>query len=358
MIIRKLAIIVALVSMTGMAVSAAELADLVKKLGSAVDADRAAAIEEIRKIKDADETLKKIEVTEKMENQQLFILRRIIGDYLVNKSPLKPIEPTTLKPFGEDKSTGAKGNADLLVDQDKKIIVMNGEFFLEQGPLEYLVVTKGPNARLHETITGVYAIPRDICTAMLVCAYTYAGELSEDGKINLPKDAGVMVSIEFEWELPHAKMGVEQDPEKKDPPPVVGEKKVVRVPIEYFAWNAQTEKTMKRMPFAFTGSKFEKDPESGKMIFMADFEKSIVAVKADQYAVMNTPLDTRDIDPQHVAGYGVNRHITPARGTKCRVVFEPWAGAELTAADLKDSGDKKLPGEAPAAAPTEVKGEK
>ena len=90
--------------------------------------------------------------------------------------------------------------------------------------------------------------------------------------------------------VPHAKSadGVE----------VAGaEKKTMRIPIEYCVWNSQTEKTMKRSPFAFTGSKFEKDPETKKMVFKADEEKSIVAVKTDPYAIMNTPLDMRDVDP-------------------------------------------------------------
>ena len=67
-----------------------------------------------------------------------------------------------LTPFGEDAKEGKKGNPDLLVDKDSKIIVMNGEFCLEQGPLEYLVVSKGPEAKLHETIIAVKATPRDI----------------------------------------------------------------------------------------------------------------------------------------------------------------------------------------------------
>ncbi|HYF48033.1 MAG TPA: YdjY domain-containing protein, partial [Planctomycetota bacterium] len=296
--------------------------------------------------------LKKLETEVKMEPRQLLTLRRLLGDIVINKSPLKPLDPATLVAFGEEKEKGIAGNPEILIDKDKKIIAMNGEFCLETGPLEYLVVSKGQNARLHETIVAVNAIPRDICTALLVCNYTYAGELGEDGKINLPKDAGIMVSIEFDYEVPHANLkprAENPDMQERSEDPKVEFKKV-RVPIEYFVWNAQTEQPMKRNPFAFTGSKFEKD-ENGKPIFMADLEKSIVAVKLDPYAVMNTPMDMRDVDPQHSAGYAINRHVCPPRKTKCRVVFEPWSGGELKEEDLKDTGDTKKPGTPAAATP-------
>ncbi|HYG73569.1 MAG TPA: YdjY domain-containing protein [Planctomycetota bacterium] len=424
---------------------ASDVSALVKKLASENEEERAAAIAELKKLGDAaQQALAKIEVTESLQPQQLVIVRKFLGELQVQKSALKPVDLGELTPFMADAEKGKTGDPNILINKDKKLVVMNGDFALEQGPLEFLVVTRGPNARLHETIVAVQARPRDICWALLACAYTYAGELGEDGKINLPKDAGVMISVEFLWESPHANMdtGIDiprlfagfklkeaqleklkgadranllldmdtdlhflrhmldrdlsdsggkflarspfaekemQDPRliyddakrkaiiaaceeyipkmPKQPGaaelkgmPVLPEKKVVRVPIEFFAWNSQTEKVMKRAPFAFTGSKFERDPETKKMIFKADEEKSIVAVKLDPYAILNTPLDMRNADPQHDAGYSVNRHLIPKRGTRCRLVFEPWAGGELKGEDLKDTGDKKAP---PAPPPTQ-----
>ncbi len=329
----------------------ADIGALIKQLGSANENERESAIAEIRKLGlTADVALRKAENTEKMEQQQWVLVRRLIGENLIAKGALPALDLKTFAPFGEDKAKDIKGNPDLLLDKDKKIIVLNGEFVLEQGPLEYLVVSKGPDAKLHESILAVLPIPRDICYALLACNYTYAGELGEDGKVNLPKDAGVMISVEFEWEIPHAKMGLPEDPEKKVPA-VVGEKKTIRLPMEYFAFNSQTERTMKRAPFAFTGSRFEKDPNTGKMYFMADIEKSVVACRLDPYAILNTPLDTRGVDPQHAAGYGINRHVTPPRQTKCRVIFEPWSGGELTKEDLTDTGEKVGAGEPPAGHP-------
>ena len=326
------------------ALYAADVKDLVKQLGSVKEEERAQAILELRKMGEAArEALSKIEVTETLEPQQLLLVRKLLGEFLIVQTPLKPMDLSTLTPFGEDKEKKVEGNPNLFTNKDKKIIALNGEFALEQGALEFLIVTKGPNARLHETVVAVYARPRDICWALLACAYTYAGELGEDGKINLPKDAGVMISVQFEWEVPHAKMSDTETPG--------AEKKTMRIPIEFCVWNSQTEKPMKRSPFAFTGSKFEKDPETKKMVFKADEEKSIVAVKSDPFAIMNTPLDMKDVDPQHGAGYSVNRHVLPKRGYKCVVVFEPWVGGELKKEDVKDTGNRAA---APAPPPTPV----
>ena len=275
-------------------------------------------------------------------------MRRILGDRLIETTTLKPVDLTKLTPFGADKAKGIAGNLDLLMDRETKLLVMNAEFVLEQGPLEYLVVVKHPNAKTHETVTAVYPPPRDICYALLACEYTYAGEVSDDGTINLPREAGIMISVEYEWEPVHAAMG--DAPDANAAAPASSGRKWVRVPIEFFAWNSQTEKTMKRSPFAFTGSKFERGV-GGKMDFMADIEKSVVATKFDAYALINTLLDTKNVNPYHAAGYAINRYDIPQRGTKCRVIFEPWSGGELTAKALKDTVEGK--GNNPAPAPTQ-----
>jgi len=317
-------------------IAAAEgVAPLIAALASEKEDERASAIQELQKMGDAAiEPLRKCELDEKLAPRQLVLVRKILGDRLISTTPLKPIDLATVAPFGENKAEGISGDPDLLINRDLKLMVMPGEFVLEQGPLEYLVCMKHQTAKLHETVAGVKAKPRPICFALLACNYTFAGEMTEDGKINLPKEAGILISIEYEWEPVNAKMA---------PPPADGSlaetggaKKWIRVPIEFFAMNSQTDKPMKREPFAFTGSKYEKG-ENGKMEFMADFEKSIVALKFDQYAIMNTLLDTKEIDPQHAAGYCINRYAIPPKGTPCRVIFEPWAGGELNKADLTDT---------------------
>lgn len=347
---RRLAICVLALAMIFTA-QAKDAHDWVKQLLSEKEADRAEAVEALRKIAATQrEVLAKIEGSESLESQQLIVVRRLLGETIMAESPLKPIDLSTLAMLGEDKEKKVEGDPNILLNKETKIIALPGEFALELGPLEFLVVSRGANARLHETIAAVRAMPRNISLALLACAYTFAGELGEDGKVNLPKDAGVMISIQFDFEPAHAKMDPDARFERANEPIPGVQRKTVRVPIEYFAWNAQTEMMMRRAPFAFTGSRFEKD-ENKRMVFMADVEKSVVAVKLDQNALLNTPLDTRSVDPQHNAGYSVHRHTIPLRGTKCTVILEPWTGANLTADELKDTGSKSAAPAPPPQAP-------
>ncbi len=315
--------------------AAEDAAPLIAALASEKEDERARAIEALQKMGDAAvDSLRKAELEEKLAPRQLILVRKLLGDRLISTTPLKPIDLALVAPFGENKAQAIQGEPDLMVNRELQLIVMNGEFVLEQGPLEFLVCMKHSSAKLHETVTGIYSRPRPVCFALLACNYTFAAEMTDDGKINLPKEAGIYISVEYEWEPVNAKMA--PPPADGSPPPPSGPKKWIRVPIEFFTMNSQTDHPMKRSPFAFTGSKYEKG-ENGKMDFMADLEKSIVALKFDQYAIMNTLLDMKDVDPQHAAGYCVNRYAIPPKGTKCRVIFEPWIGGELKKTDLVDT---------------------
>jgi hypothetical protein len=334
-------------------VSAAE-ADFsawVQKLGAEQENERAAAISELLKQGKAGlDALRKIEKTEKLAPQQLYLLRRIVGDYMLGESPLKPLDTKNYEGFGDkNKTTGLQT---IFVDKASQTIVMDGEFCLEGGALEYLVVSNGPEARKHEAVTVVHATPRDIALVLLANQYTYAGELGDDGTITLPPGAGIMISVQFEWQAPSAKMQPppENREENTDWKKPVGELRTARIPIEFLAYNLQTQKTMRRTPFAFTGSRWEKN-QDGKMLFMADVERSVVAIKSDPYALINTPLNTSSVDPQHEAGYEVNHYIHNLRETKCRVVFEVWGGKDLKPEDRTDTGENKGPGAPPPGQP-------
>ena len=342
------------------------------------DAKRASAIEQLLKLgAAADADLHKALNDKKLTDRQLILVRRLIGNILINRDQMKLVDASKLAPFGEDKANKVAGTPSILIEPDpakreeNKTIVMSGEFVLEQGPLEYLIVSKGPGAKLHETVLAIDARPHDMSYALLACEYAFAGEITEEGTVSLPKNSGVMMSVEFEWETPNITMGDAEAAEKAalekeaaarqaaiaagkqfapDPAPV--EAKVeevkpnpymrwVRMPLEEFAYNLQTENIMKRVPFAFTGSRIEKDPETGKMIFIADIERSIAAVRLDPNALLNSPLNTRNVNPLHANGYSVNWSVVPKRHSKCRLILEPYVGKELTDADLTDTGEKK-----------------
>ena len=331
-------------------VAAADVASLVDDLAD--DKKRAVAIAEILKMGPAAESaLEQIDLAGKVNERQLTIVRRLLGEIQINRSELKPVDTSHLKPFGIKKDN--PGDPTILLDPDEaararhRTIVLSAEIAHEHGVLEYAVVCKDSpkgqdSPKLHEAIIAIDAVPQDVFVALLVCGYADAGAISEEGVVPLAKDSGVMMSVEFEWETPNAQTGEAADdnlPKPNDKPVPI--KRLVRVPIEYFAFNRQTGKCMKRVPFAFTGSKTEKNPRNGRQYFLADLEKTIAALRVDEIAVLNSPLNTSTVNPRHAKGYQINERCIPPQHSPCKLVFEPYDGPELSAADLSDTGEVK-----------------
>lgn len=299
---------------------------LVAGLTSTDAAQRGTAFKELRMMGPAGEpALIKALGGEKDGRQEL--VKSILTEAVVAQFGLKPVQREGLKRFGENVEKKQPGLDALLIDKSSKLILVRGEFALEQGPLEYIIVGKGENAKLHETLLAVHPSPTNLCLAMLLCGYEYVGEVRKNGKVNLPKGGGVMLSVEFEMTF-HTPEGQR--------------KQMVRLPIEEFAWNNTTDRAMKRCPWAFTGSRWD-TTEDGKKFLRAELEKSIAAIMVDPDAILNTPLDAAE--EANVGGdrwgfYCVNRRIVPNRGTTCWLVLEPWTGDALTAEDLHDKGER------------------
>jgi len=328
----RLFIAIVLIAIPALHVRAASVDELVDALRA--DQKRPAAIEALLKMGEkAEADLRKSETAKDLDPRQRLIVRRLLGELLIKQTPFSPLDLSPLVPMGEDKERKKAGNPDILIHPTKKLVVVNGQFAIDDGLLEYIVASFRPDTKVHESIVGVRPTAGEISTAMLLREFAWSGEIADDGKVNLPKDTGVNISVEFEWEAPHAAMDVNKTGADDT-------RKWVRVPIEYFAWNTQTQKPMKCIPFAFNGSMWGTNMMTGKKAFMADMEGCIVAAKLDPAALMNSPLDTHSINPHDgEAGYWINRCIVPAPGSKCRVVFEQYSGPELTDADLKDTAD-------------------
>jgi hypothetical protein len=300
---------------------------LVACLGSSEAEVRESAFKELRAFGEAAEgALMKALENENDANDRQELVKTILMEGVVRKHGLKPIDRAKLKRFGENKAKQRPGLDTLLLAKDSKTILAKAEFVLESGPLEYMVVGKGENAKLHETVLAIQPSPTNLCLAMLLCAYEFVGQVRRDGRVNMPKGGGVMLSVEFE---------------RRVMTPQGESKQQIRLPIEAFAWNNTTERSMKRCPWAFTGSRWD-TTEDGKKFLRAEIEKSIAAIMVDPDALLNTPLDAAEdanVGGDRFGFYSVNRKIIPRRGTTCWLVFEPFVG-ELTNEDVKDKGTK------------------
>jgi len=256
--------------------------------------------------------------------------RTILGDALLKGQALEPVDRKDFKVY-EDHGKPRP----VWLNVEKRMIIFEGEIAQERAALEYAVVCKGENAKLHECVLALDCSALDVIYSLLACEYTYVGELKEDAKIKLPPKAGVMMSVEFERETRTLKGR---------------EKKIVRVPLELLVWNTETQRPMRRVPWAFTGSKYQKMPD-GKMVLMAQIEKGVVSIMYDPHAILNTILDAAtaaNVNPEQGAFYTASPILVPKKGSKISLVFEPWGGAELKPEDLIDR-DKNKEAHAPVA---------
>ena len=210
-----------------------------------------------------------------------------------------------------------KGDDSVMIDQDARRIALTGEFTLQQGQLEYLLISRG--GKDHEAVVTLDAKPSSIAFAMLLCKYKWVGNVTETGDLKVPKGDGVEFWFEYKDEK--------------------GE--TVKVRAEEMVYNVKTKKTMRQAPWIFTGSKYERDEQSGRNVFMADVEKNVAAIYRDPYALFNTPMDTGSDD----TFYEINRAKIPKRGTKVRVWIEPAAEKEMNPEDLIDSTPEARPRE-------------
>jgi hypothetical protein len=93
--------------------------------------------------------------------------------------------------------------------------------------------------------------------------------------------------------------------------------KVVRCRVEDLVWDIQAKRPMQRTPWVFVGSKFEKDPDTGKAVFAASIEGNIVATYHDPYVLFDHPLDSGSDDTV----YEVNTKTVPAAKTPVKLVI-------------------------------------
>jgi len=213
---------------------------------------------------------------------------------------------------GQGPNSPARGDGDsgnktlkfpgLSLDVTKGRIEAQGRVCLDKGLIEYVAGTAG--GKLHETLLVVDCKPRDLLAAMQTMGLKPGKGVDYQGERKIP--TGEKVRLFVEW--------------KQDG-------KVARRRVEDLIWNLQTKRPMKRTPWIFVGSKFEKDPDTGKPVLMAALEGSIAASYHDPYAIFDHPLETGADDTV----YSVNTKVTPKAGTPIRFVI------------LRDEPDKESP---------------
>ncbi len=148
---------------------------------------------------------------------------------------------------------------DITVRRAAGELAFPAKIVLEAGPLE--VIVAHPHGRLHETLLVTEVKALQIQTMLYLLGAENGRRLPEPGE-----KQGALVDIDVEWTDGN------------------GEKQ--RQPIENWIQDRRTEKTMRRIGWAFVGSVIQE----GK--FLADVEGNVVV----NYSVGSTVLDVPDPD--------------------------------------------------------------
>lgn len=310
------------------------ISDAIKLLDSSVPIERNLAIESLR-----NKTYSELQVIRTLEGQFLLshqgnrLQKALLAERIFSKNTLPLINTDHFQYLKQ-----SKDNDRIYFNRKTKTIMVPAVFKLEHGVLEYVVVSDGPSAPVHETVLSVMAKASAVCLAMLSCGYDAADDALPVGGGIMHSNTGVNISIQFEFEKPHAGM-VDNDPAQRVVATPENPKylSTIRVPIECFIFNSATQLNMRRAPFLFTGSYFLNSAKREAPTLAADADGPLVALKQNPAALMNTVLNTREIDPQKRAGYVIDRYTIPSRGRKCFVVLEATSERTFSSEELNDT---------------------
>jgi len=200
--------------------------------------------------------------------------------------------PLTL--FGADGDTGNKPLKfrGISLDLKKKRVEVQGSICLDQGLIEYLACARG--GKEHESLLVMDCKPLELFLALQTLGLRPGKGVDFQGERRTPSGDKVYLYVEYK----------EED-------------KVVRHRLEDLVWNIQAKKPMKRTHWIFVGSRFLKDPDTGKPIFMAQLEGNIIASFHDPYAIFDHTLDTGADD----TFYHTNDKIVPQVGTPIKLII-------------------------------------
>ncbi|MCH8966711.1 MAG: hypothetical protein IID43_03465 [Planctomycetes bacterium] len=213
-------------------------------------------------------------------------------------------------------------------ERDGGELRIEGRVCLEQGVLEYLAVADG--GKEYESLFSLKCRPSQLHAAMLIAGYE-VGEVApesrggfspqQDPAAKTPPDGAPNVTPPPDeyWEAAPTeptKITVDIDVQQEDG-------SYQRFPVEHFLWDRKLGRSPARLTWAFTGSFFHRDATSGREVFVADVERSLIALWYDPTALLNTMEDVGNPYRGDAMGLETHGDNVPARGTAIRLVLRP-----------------------------------
>jgi len=215
-----------------------------------------------------------------------------------------PPEPKE-EPIQVDEATGDAKMPGIRVHGKTQVVEVEGQVCLNEGILEFLACTPGPDSREYESILSLNCKPSHFKAALLLIGCE-EGNLSPEA-LNIkpdpdekPRKLGTRVKIFVEW---------------KD-----GDK-TVRVNADELMTSRRTGKPMKDLPWRFTGSAFAKTHE-GKVVFAGDIEGIFIAMLYAAAASVNLDVDAGNPYQGDADGFEINKKLIPKVGTPIALLIE------------------------------------
>jgi hypothetical protein len=216
----------------------------------------------------------------------------------------------------------------LVVDLDTREMQLEGRVCIERGVLEYVAVAAG--GKEYESIFSLRSRPSHVNVALLLAGYQ-AGDLTPELRGDYSPNAdpaatkppegapqGTDPPVQY-WARPTTeptRVAIEVDVQQRDGT-------WARRPIEDFLLDRRTEDSPDRLVWAFTGSFFYRDEDTGLEAYVADVERSVIALWYDPSALLNLGQDVGNPYRGDATGLEVDSAKLPARGTLVRIILRP-----------------------------------
>jgi len=195
---------------------------------------------------------------------------------------------------------------DVRVLKQERQVQLEAEIVLREGILEYLAVVEGGKA--YESVLSLKCKPSELHAALLLVGCEI-GDVPEETK-------GDYIGPEASQpkENPRSHIDIFVEWEEQDRPVRVRAEKLLATRAADGAPPPDTH-------WVFTGSLFSED-ESGKEMYLADLEKSVISVWYDPTAVINLPIPSADPYRGETYGFSVNKEILP-ESPRVKLVIQP-----------------------------------
>ena len=198
-------------------------------------------------------------------------------------------------------------------------VEVEGVIVQSRAMLEFIAVVTG--GKEHESIVAITGsfdrdgerLPAQLGATINACILALGYEkgtpvsMSQDGKVLAPQ--GMPIHVYLEWD--------EEGGER------------VRARAEDLVYNIDKKRTMSRDKWVYVGSRFEQDPMSGKVVYLADLTGDLVAT----YSWPNTIVDNTTSEAQDDIYYVCYTPRIPPVGTRVTMVLSK---KELPARDFPE----------------------